>query len=96
MTIEAITSANMQNRAVGSPNGGYRLAPITKDMLNLFDEETRNMLINKKASVEKEVRLSKLKALGYFTLGLGIDAIDPIFMGGAYDMFLQHKFKKIR
>ena len=96
MTIEAITSANMQNRAVGSPNDGYRLAPITKDILNLFDEETRNTLIKKKASVEKEIRLSKLKTIGYSTLGLGIDTMDPIFMGSAYDMFLQHKFKKIR
>jgi len=96
MAIEAIPSANIQNRTVGTPNGAYRLAPITKDMLNLFDEGTRNMLINKKASVEKGVRLSKLKAFGYSTLGLGIDAMDPIFMGSAYNMFLQHKLKNIR
>ncbi len=96
MAIEAITSANVQNRTVSTPNGAYRLAPITKDILNIFDEQTKNILIKKKASVEKEIRLSKLKTLGYSAIGLGVDAVEPIFMGSAYNMFLQHKFKKIR
>ena len=86
MTVDAISSANMQNRTVGIQNGMYSISPITKETLSLFDEKTRNMLVKKKL-------LTKLEVLGYNTIGLGINAIDPI-LGGAYEIFLQHKFKK--
>jgi hypothetical protein len=86
MTIDAISSANMQNRTVGIQNSMYRVAPITNETLSLFDEKTKNMLVKKKL-------LTKLQVLGYNAIGFGINAIDPV-LGSAYDIFLQHKFKK--
>ena len=88
MTIDAISSANMQNRTVGIQNGMYRVSPITKETLSLFDEKTRNMLIKKKANV-------RLQVLGYNGVGVALNAINPFF-GGAYEIFLMHKLKKVR
>lgn len=95
MSIEAISSVNIQNRTACTPNSTFRYMPITNNILNAFDEKTRNMLAEKKSNIEKKIKLSKLKELGYITVGFGIDTIDPI-IGSAYDIFLQHKLKNIK